>query len=48
MKKGSFALSNVASMLLVLLVFLALVLLVYFFRDKSTELVNNIKQLIGL
>ena len=48
MKKGSFALSNVASMLLVLLIILALVLLVYFFRDKSNEMVKLVKELLGV
>ncbi len=48
MRKGSFALSNVASMLLVLLTILALVLLVYFFRDKSTEIVKLVKELLGI
>jgi len=48
MKSGNFALSNIASMLLILLVIFALILLVYFFRDKSTEMVKLIKELLGV
>ncbi|MBS3157398.1 hypothetical protein J4442_04500 [Candidatus Woesearchaeota archaeon] len=48
MKRGNFALSNIASMLLILLVIFALILLVYFFRDKSTEMVKLIKELLGV
>jgi len=42
MKKGEFALSNVAGILLVLIGFLILILLIYFFRDKIKELIEMI------
>jgi len=48
MKKGEFALSNVAGMLLILITVITLLLLIYFFRDKSKELVSLIKEFIGL
>jgi hypothetical protein len=48
MKKGEFALSNVSGMLLILVSTLAIVMLIYFFKDKIYELKDIILGLFKL
>lgn len=48
MKKGEFALSNVVSLLLVLLAVLAIFLFIYLLRDKIKELFDVMLGIFGL
>ncbi|MBU2639183.1 MAG: hypothetical protein KKG75_00580 [Nanoarchaeota archaeon] len=48
MKKGEFALSNVAGLLLVLLAALVLILFIYLLRDKIKEMIDIMKSIFGL
>ena len=48
MKKGEFALSNIAGLLLILLAALVLILFIYLLRDKIKEMIDIIKSIFGL
>ena len=48
MRKGEFALSKIAGLILILLAALVLILFMYFLRDKITELVGTIKDILRI
>ena len=47
-KKGDFALSNTAGLLLILLAALTLILFIYFLRDKIGEILEILKSFFGV
>ena len=48
MKRGEFALSNVAGLLLILLAALVLILFIYFLKDKVQEVLGILKNIFGV
>tara|TARA_Y100000034_G_C6635837_1_gene277782 strand:+ start:419 stop:565 length:147 start_codon:yes stop_codon:yes gene_type:complete len=47
MKKGEFALSNIVSMILILVATLAIFLFIYFLRDNIKELIEIVFEFLG-
>ena len=48
MKKGEFALEKVVNLILILIAVLAIILFIYFLRDKINELDKVVLDLFGL
>ena len=48
MRKGEFALSNISSMLLILIATLIILLFIYFLRDNIKELLDVVFEFLGV